>query len=240
MKNKIEYTFRFIIVIVLVAFSATVGVAPLCYNNSVSLANLQKSGQFNVSVDQLPKGMDWSEFNLVRKIADKFSIDFRLILAIINQESQFDEQAVSSRGALGLMQIMPITHEELTDKLSIQYPQLPKSNLSAGIYYFSKLRELFSGATALDKVCMALAAYNAGPSRIYDAQELAAYMGENPNSWSAIENVLPLLSKRYYSLHQSVWEDGKPRSGYFGSWRQTLAYVDNVMKTYRNYEEIFQ
>ena len=79
---------------------------------------------------------------------------------------------------------------------------------------------------------LALAAYNAGPSRVYDAQELAAYMGEDPSSWRAVAKALPLLSKRYYSLHALVWNDARPKYGYYGSSRQTITYVDRVMNSY--------
>jgi len=171
----------------------------------------------------------------LKAYADDYGVDYRLVLAMIKQESQFDENAVSNRGARGLMQIMPVTNTELSDELDLQEAQLPHQNIITGIYYFSKLYDLFSGADQEDRLRLALAAYNAGPSRVYDAQELAAYLGENPSRWSSIQNTLPLLSKRYYSLHESVWGERKPHAGCFGSWRQTTGYVDAVMKTYARY-----
>lgn len=171
----------------------------------------------------------------LEEYANVYGVDYRFILAMIKQESRFDENAVSYRGARGLMQIMPVTNDELIDELDLDVAQLPDQNVIAGIYYFSKLYELFSDAAEDDRLRLALAAYNAGPSRIYDAQDLAAYLGENPSRWSSIQHVLPLLSKRFYSLHESVWVGSKPPAGYFGSWRQTTAYVDAVMKTYLSY-----
>ncbi len=106
---------------------------------------------------------------------------------------------------------MPVTNSEISEELDMKESYLPDENLKAGIYYFSKLYELFKGETEEDRLSLALAAYNAGPSRIYDAQELAAYLGENPSRWSSIQTMLPLLSKRYYSLHQSVWKITGPR-----------------------------
>jgi membrane-bound lytic murein transglycosylase MltF len=129
---------------------------------------------------------------------------------------------------------MPVTSAEIAENIDLDESHVVAGNIQSGIYYFTKLFQLFPNTNPIDHLCLTLAAYNAGPSRIYDAQELAAYMGENPNSWSTIQKILPLLSKRYYSLHQAVWSDGRPRSGYFGSSHQTISYVENTMKIYQD------
>lgn len=177
-------------------------------------------------------------FNNVKRYSDEFGIDYRLVLAVIKHESQFNPDATSSRGAEGLMQLMPVTHAEIVEKLDNTDTVQEGNNIRNGIYYLSRLFDLFSGDNSEDRLCLTLAAYNAGPSRIYNAQELAAYLGENPNDWSVIEKIMPLLSKRYYSLHQMVWITGKPPSGSFGSWRQTIAYVQNIQKTYQEFKKI--
>ena len=174
-------------------------------------------------------------YDVVRRYSTSYGVDFRIILAIIKQESQFNSDAVSERGARGFMQLMPMTNAEIAEELQLSHPELPKRNLQAGIYYFAKLYELFKGIREEDRLSFTLAAYNAGPGRIFDAQELAAFLGEDPTRWASIQNVLPMLSKRYYSLHQMIWEKRKPRSGYFGEWRQTLDYVGTVSKTYHSY-----
>ncbi len=169
----------------------------------------------------------------VSDVPNALGIDWRLIMAIIKQESRFDENAISNKGAQGLMQLMPITQREfMNDSINGFHPH---QNIKMGISYFLKLYALFEFAPKEDRLKLTLAAYNAGPSRIYDAQDIAAYLGENPFSWRAIQNALPLLSKRYYTLHQSIWDGGKPRNGYFGSWRQTVLYVQSVIK---NHEEL--
>jgi membrane-bound lytic murein transglycosylase F len=172
---------------------------------------------------------------MVRKTAEEFGVDARLVAAMIKQESRFDANAVSGRGAQGLMQIMPVTGLELTGELELQDPTHPSQNLRAGTYYFAKLFDLFSSSPVEDRICLALAAYNAGPSRIYDAQELAAYMGEDPSRWTSVAHMLPLLSKRYYSLHLAVWGTSRPPSGYYGSWRETVGYVQQITDSYYSY-----
>lgn len=176
---------------------------------------------------------------LVKEYADVYGLDFRFVLALVKQESQFDARAISSRGAIGLMQIMPPTETEISDKLDLRRSPAPRENIHAGIYYFAEILKLFPGIDTESQLRVSLAAYFAGPARIYDAQEVAAYMGENPTSWSSIKGALPLLSKRFYSLHRAIWEDGRPKSGYFGSWRQTLMYVDNIMENYKEYQREF-
>ena len=188
--------------------------------------------------NRLREGNQFDHIELVKQYSNMYGVDFRLTLAIIRQESRFNNELVSSKGAIGLMQLMPMTHMEVAEKLELENLHLPEQNIRSGEYYFSQLRNLFSGTNPQDEISLTLAAYNAGPGRIYDAQDLAAYMGENPNSWQIIEKMLPLLSKRYYTLHKSVWEEGKPRSGYFGSWRQTVSYVESVLKVYNEYSHI--
>ncbi len=180
--------------------------------------------------------LQFDEFKLVKHLSVTYGLDYRLILAIMKQESQFNYTALSERGAMGLMQLMPVTNAEVLDRLNLEHNYLPKSNIRAGIYYFASLMDLFSKYAPIDQLSLALAAYNAGPMRIYDAQELAAYMGDNPGRWETIQNILPLLSKRYYTLHESVWPQGHPRSGFFGSWKQTVQYVDNVLSNYQYYK----
>jgi hypothetical protein len=175
-----------------------------------------------------------AQYPVVKRFAEEYHIDWRLILAIMKQESQFQSDAVSSRGARGLMQIMPVTNSELSDELNITTPELPEQNVRVGVYYFSKLLDLFRDAAPEDRFCLALAAYNAGPGRVYDAQDLAAYFNENPHSWTTIQHLLPLLSKRYYSLHQHVWKGGRPTNGYFKSGRQTTEYVAQIMNSYNS------
>jgi membrane-bound lytic murein transglycosylase MltF len=195
-------------------------------NRPVSQVTNLSRGNYNVRPDYK---------SIVFSKSKEYGMDWQLIMAIIQQESKFDENAVSEKGAQGLMQLMPNTQMDIAENLDNSFN--PHGNIDIGINYFSRLYRLFESSTREDQVSLALAAYNAGPSRIYDAQDIAAYLGENPFSWRAIQNALPLLSKRYNTLHQSIWDGGKPRNGYFGSWRQTILYVKSINK-YRNHTNL--
>jgi membrane-bound lytic murein transglycosylase F len=172
----------------------------------------------------------------VRQFSDKYGFDWRLVLAIMKTESGFSVDAESEKGACGLMQIMPLTSEELGRHLEIDDMTLPMNNIHGGMFYLKKLYDLFEGVDQADRIKLTLAAYNAGVGRIYDAQDLAAYLNDDPTKWQAVRDALPLLSRRYHTLHRNVWSQGNPKSGYFSDSGQTIAYVEKVMKYYEEYK----
>ncbi len=172
---------------------------------------------------------------VIKHFAQRYGLDWRLVLATMKQESQFAPRAKSHRGASGLMQIMPVTGEELARVLEVEDMTSPHDNIRAGVYYLRRLYDLFPGAEEGDRMKLALAAYNAGIGRIYDAQELAAYLHQNPLAWESIKDALPLLARRHSSLHWSVWSQDRPRTGWFGNAGQTVKYVENVMNNYDEY-----
>jgi soluble lytic murein transglycosylase-like protein len=97
---------------------------------------------------------------VVRRLSHREGVDPALIMAVVQVESGFTPTARSPRGAKGLMQINRPTarHLGLTD------PQDPEANLSAGIRYLAELQRAFD-----HDVTLALAAYNAGPTRVRQA-----------------------------------------------------------------------
>lgn len=176
--------------------------------------------------------------NTIKKYSKEYGVDFALVCAIIEQESRFDANVVSDKGAMGLMQVMPAKDDDGNTEASSLSLSVPEENIKKGISMIAYLNRLFDQCPPQDRIRLTIAAYNAGPSRIYDAQDLAAYMGDNPQSWSAVRNALPLLSKGCYTLHNAVWKDGKPRSGTFRDYHQTVNYVDNVMKSYEKFSSM--
>jgi soluble lytic murein transglycosylase-like protein len=92
-------------------------------------------------------------YPVIQEAADKYQVDPALIKAIIKAESGYNPEALSHRGAIGLMQLMPTTAKSLGIEDSFN----PKHNIHGGVKYFSQLLDRFSG-----NVKLALAAYNAG------------------------------------------------------------------------------
>lgn len=181
--------------------------------------------------------------NTIRKYSEKYGVDWRLVIAVMKVESQFNHSAESHRGAKGLMQIMPITQLELADKIGLDSSRFedPHGNIQGGIYYLSALYRQFKeqGLSEENQIKFTLAAYNAGPGRINDAQKMAEYVNDNPKEWKSIKNSLSLLSKKYSSLHRFVWEEQKPTSGYFKGWKETSNYVETVLTYYNEYKAVF-
>ena len=89
--------------------------------------------------------------------ADKYNIDNELIRAMIQVESGWQVDAVSNKGAQGLMQLMPKT----AAMLGVDDPFDPVQNIEGGVRYISDLTDKYRG-----DIEKALAAYNAGPARV--------------------------------------------------------------------------
>ncbi len=110
---------------------------------------------------------------IVNRTATEYSLDPSLVKAVISVESNWNASAVSRKGAIGLMQIMPAT----ADALGVKDPYDPEENIRAGTRYLRHMLERFNGNLAL-----ALAAYNAGPAtverfgRIPPIKETEAYV----------------------------------------------------------------
>ena len=97
---------------------------------------------------------------LIRKVAQDTSLSPHLLQAVIAVESGFDARAVSHKGALGLMQLMPQTAQ----RFGVRDPFDPVQNVTAGAAYLKSLLDRFHGDLHL-----ALAAYNAGEAAVIKA-----------------------------------------------------------------------
>ena len=103
---------------------------------------------------------------LISDASRKYDVDSRLLKAMIKAESDFDPQAVSRKGAMGLMQIMPQNFK----MLNLDDPFDPWQNIRAGAQYFKKMYERFNG-----KLALSLAAYNAGPTAVDRYKSIPPY-----------------------------------------------------------------
>ncbi|MEX2116181.1 MAG: transglycosylase SLT domain-containing protein [Bacteroidota bacterium] len=173
---------------------------------------------------------------IIQKYAYSYQVDWRLVLAVMKQESSFRPKVVSSKGAYGLMQIMPVTAKEVTEKIGVKNAKSPYNNIKAGIFHLKSLYRHFDDSQGDERIKLSLAAYNAGLNRIKDAQDVARFMGDDPNTWKGVKDALPMLTKRYRTLHARVWGSGSPRAGYFRDTKQTTQYVENIMQSYDGYQ----
>ncbi len=165
--------------------------------------------------------------DLFRRHSATAGFDWRLLAAQCYQESGFDPEAVSSMGALGLMQLMPSTADALGVPEEKRFD--PEQNIAAAARYIKRVSQSFSDIKdAGERIRFTLAAYNGGVGHVQDAQTLARKAGRDPQYWDDVAPFILLLSEpRYY-------RDPDVRFGYMrGS--ETEAYVRLIMERWQQY-----
>jgi len=186
-----------IIMIMLIAVPLSAGIYRYTDENGVvRLTNISPSQKKRLTVKILTNKKSNIESSLdydqhIQQAADYHAIPFSLIKAIIKAESNFDPQAVSSRGARGLMQLMPNNSRSL----GIIDPEEPKANIMGGTSYFKSMLVQFDG-----NLILALAAYNAGPQVVGNYQGIPPYA----ETRDYVERVL-----KYYREYAAVAEKGE-------------------------------
>ena len=130
--------------------------------------------------------------NHIHQAARRHQVDPLLIKAIVEVESAFDRYAVSKKGAIGLMQLMPETAEDM----QVVDPFDPGENIHGGTRYLKKNLDRFN-----NNLEMSLAAYNAGPGRVRAAGRIPGI----PETQTFIKRVLTSY-RRYQdaSKHKPV------------------------------------
>lgn len=178
--------------------------------------------------------------DLIKRECNFYKLDWRLVLAIIHQESYFNPEAVSRAGAFGFMQIMPRTGQGLQNELALQDTRTPQNNLIAGIYYYASLASQFS-EFGDERYKFALAAYNAGLGRVIDALTITDYWGKDYKQWDNVKEAYPYLSSRNDSLHALVWPDRKhPTYGTLENWKEPYNYVESIWFLYNEYKKYYE
>lgn len=95
--------------------------------------------------------------SLIQKYSQKYGVDANLISNVINAESSYDTNSVSSAGAMGLMQLMP----SVCSEMGVTNPYDPEQNIEAGVKLLKQHLDTYDG-----NVAMALMAYNAGAGTV--------------------------------------------------------------------------
>lgn len=119
---------------------------------------------------------------LFRKYSAKYDMDYLLMMAQGYQESRLDQSAKSQVGAIGVMQVMPATGNDMKTGDVTQIDP----NIHAGVKYIRFVQDQFfekEPMTKIDKTLFSFGAYNCGPGRMQQLRKEAEKRGLNPNVW---------------------------------------------------------
>lgn len=151
--------------------------------------------------------------HIIAATSSKYNIEPAILKAVITAESNWDSMAVSRKGAIGLMQLMPATAQEM----NVVDPHDPADNIEGGARYLRHLLNRFDGDLDL-----ALAAYNAGPGRV----EQSGGIPPIAETINYVKNVRDLYEgsppRKPVKIHKVTLRDG------------TILYT-NSPETYQNY-----
>ena len=158
--------------------------------------------------------------SLFHEAQEKTGIEWRLLAALAFQESKWDALATSETGVRGMMQIT----EDTARHLGISDLTDPRQNIIGAARYLRDLKAKLPPRIAEpDRTWFALAAYNIGLGHLEDARILAQKQKLNPNVWSDVKKVLPLLAQPEYYEKAKL---GYARGG------MPVAFVDRVRGYY--------
>ena len=152
-----------------------------------------------------------------QKYGDRYDVDWLLMGAQGYQESQLNQNAKSSVGAIGVMQLMPATGKEM----KVGDITETEANIHAGIKYMRFMIDRYyenEPMTKLDKALFAFASYNAGPARVRQLRQEAAKRGLDPNVW--FQNVEYVAAEKI--------------------GQETVTYVSNIYKYYIAYRLVLE
>lgn len=163
--------------------------------------------------------------DVVKKYADQYGFDPKLLIAQMHQESRFNPKAKSGAGAKGLFQVMPRTAKQM----EISNVEKPENGIHAGVKYLSWVQQRAKVWKVQEDqlIWFTLASYNAGHGHVSDAIRLAKEKGWEHDIWFGnVEKAILLLSQRKYS--------SKARYGYVRG-AEPVNYVRNIRHKYQVY-----
>lgn len=165
--------------------------------------------------------------NMIQYYAKEIEWDWRLIAALMYQESKFNTYATSWAGAKGLMQLMPGTARQMGLNGN---PYQPDINIKAGSKYLKYLEQFWSHIPDFtQRIKFILASYNAGPGHVQDAARLAKKYGYSDAEWDG--------NTEYFILYKSnpkFYTDKVVKYGYCRG-TETFNYVRNIINKYFYY-----
>ncbi len=168
--------------------------------------------------------------DIILEYAQEIDWDWKLLAALIYQESQFNPNASSWAGAVGLMQLMPRT--------AVAYgandPTDPRESIEAGVKFIKWLQDYWEDEIEdpAERQKFIIASYNVGQGHVQDARRLADAFGADPNVWD--DNVAVYLEKKSY---EDYYNHEAVRYGY-ARGVEPVRYVNSIYYIYQHYRAI--
>lgn len=162
----------------------------------------------------------------IKYYAKKLGWDWRLLAAVVFQESRFHIEARSPRGATGLMQMLPSTAR----RFGVDDLFDPEESLKAGVEFLLRLQRMFTDEAAdAEELCkFTLAAYNAGEGRMRDCINYAKHRGADASTWEGLSSIIPEMREEENVQLDTI------KLGVFKGY-ETLAYIDSVLAIYNSF-----
>ena len=191
------------------------------FKNRRSFKNRVKSDFYSVNTNEI------SQYDkIIKTNAKRINWDWRLLAALIYQESNFKNEASAWSGAEGLMQLMPGTAEDMGIKNRLE----PKENIRGGTRYLKTIYDGFYDIKdSVQRVKFTLAAYNCGYFHVRDAQKLATINQLDPNVWDGqVDQMILALT------YPQNFNKEKIKYGYVRG-QEPFNYVVDIFKRYDHY-----
>jgi membrane-bound lytic murein transglycosylase F len=156
--------------------------------------------------------------------------DWRLLASLVYHESNFRTGQISSKNAMGLMQLIP----ETAAKMGVDSVSSLSQQLSAGVRYLKHINDLLPDSITdpVERISFILAAYNVGIGRVLKARDKAIQYGKNPNRWHGSVDYY-LLRRSRKDPHNASGES----DGFSGDYK-TEGYVDDILNRYYHYRNL--
>jgi len=194
------------------------------FNSSRKAALIEKSDYSSFTGQKLSPYDD-----LFKQNAVKLQWDWRLLAAMVYQESKFDPNSESWVGAKGLFQLMPATASEfgVTNRAD------PQQSIRGGTNYLLWLEQQWQSRVedADEQLKFVMASYNVGLGHVYDACALTEKYGGDPTKWDEVKKYLVNLSNHNY------FSDPVVKLGY-ARGAEPVNYVDEILLRFEQYKQL--
>ena len=168
-------------------------------NGVIHFTNLPQGDNYRKVISESTGQSDGNFGPIIQQKSRKYDVEPSIIRALISAESNWDVHAISDKGAIGLMQLMPATARDM----DINNPFDPEQNIEGGTRYLRMLLDRFNGNMEL-----AVAAYNAGPAAVERSGGIPSFSETRKFVRNVISSYRKKNDSRKTRIHKITYDDG--------------------------------